>query len=698
MKKPKKHTSTKSLGFKPDVKSSRVTVSSRIANTDKFNQFLHIIDDTPLVKKQISLFCFDNLTSLIDDIKLFQSLYSQFNSNFLNSWELQNIFQEIVSHYHESAKRYLAKANFIVNSNKYYNNSNKPFDLAKLATFINKHSNLKIDDIENRVFHNQDNPNDYNLYLTKIKHYKLDFYIEHTLDNLNHYLNKYQDELNTLNNQIKDNNNIVYYDNLNEKDKQLSILENKIKSYHKLIAQFNEVLQFNLTKPHLYNRLIKLIINKKLRLLSNVKLGLYNTGTHARNFNNGQISIVKDLNNTKYQYFLKVRANNKLSGHTPTSKKTETQQEFEIRLKQYNEDNFIYLPITYNKHRLKYIKKNIEDILSKDNPQILIKSEQLRHNKQSRKIHVIFTYEEVNPLAKVIDESLFNNKDKKVDIKANDKNTLGCDVNMKHNLLADSNGVFYNDILINQSTPTVKTRFIENVEEIVLLHSKPLAIRTEKEIYRYQKLLRINESLIKEYLSSLIKVWKGNDILHIVLEDLNLQNNRSYVTYAGINIKYSRLAKLLRLSSIKEWVASIGEKQGLFTHWVHAAYSSQECSKCHYISNTNRSNQEDFICMNKDCNHRENADTNSARNSKERYINVEIRERLGKDNVYQCHRSHNLYYKRVKLILDDYYENSKKLGHEAKLSNINKAKGRKFGVVTELLPITKEEASSFRAG
>lgn len=182
--------------------------------------------------------------------------------------------------------------------------------------------------------------------------------------------------------------------------------------------------------------------------------------------------------------------------------------------------------------------------------------------------------------------------------------------------------------------------------------------RTEKDKYRYEKLLRISESLIKQYLSRLVRQWKSNDILHLVLEDLNLKGNKSYVKYGGIEIKYSRLAKLLRLSSIKEWINSIASKQGMFTHWVHAAYSSKECSQCHYICNANRSNQEEFEC--KYCGHKENADINSAKNSKERYLNKEIRDRLGNDNVYHCHRSNKIYYKQVKLILDDYYDNSKK--------------------------------------
>ena len=100
------------------------------------------------------------------------------------------------------------------------------------------------------------------------------------------------------------------------------------------------------------------------------------------------------------------------------------------------------------------------------------------------------------------------------------------------------------------------------------------------------------------------------------MEDLNLIGDKSYYEHAGVKIKYSRLARLLRLSQIKLWVSSMAEKQGLFTHLVNPAYTSQECSKCHFISPLNRTKQESFKCTN--CHHEMNADTNSALNIKNR--------------------------------------------------------------------------------
>jgi len=47
-------------------------------------------------------------------------------------------------------------------------------------------------------------------------------------------------------------------------------------------------------------------------------------------------------------------------------------------------------------------------------------------------------------------------------------------------------------------------------------------------------------------------------------------------------------------------------------HAVRAAYTSQSCWACGYVSKANRINQESFHCQ--ACNYRENADINAAKN------------------------------------------------------------------------------------
>jgi transposase len=639
--------------FNDEVKCSRITIDSRICNENKFNQFFELISTVHVFKNRISQHCYHHRFSIISDYSNFLKEYKQFNHEHLNSWEKQTVYQEITGHYFETLSRYLSQARYIVVNKGKKSDSN----LVKLCRYIDKYSKI----------------------ITINNEYVLDFDIELKLQELNEYKIKYQSDLILIN---------------DEKEKLK--LENKIKSYDKLIKQYTQIEIYKEQKPLIYDRIIDLIRNKKVRLINKIKLAEYKTGTHARHLDNAQISIVKDNENGKYQYFLKVRIYSKLNGREP--KLTEkTKNNYPELLKAYENSNFIYLPIVYNKGKLKDINRELETILSSNHPQILIKAEQLRLNKKSRKIHVIFNYEEKSPLATKIEESLFFHKDYSL-IEPKEENTLGLDVNAKNNLLADSNGKFYDAIFKNNSylnrdknvdgkENSIKCIFMENVNEIVKLNSIPVEERTEKEKYRYERLLRTNESLIKAYLTVLIKDWKEQGIEHLVLEDLNLANDKSYsksyYEHAGIKIKYSRLIRLLRLNQIKYWLAQLGEKQGIFVHWVNPAYSSQECNSCHHISDKNRKTQEEFKCTK--CHYELNADTGSAINIKERVVNKTLRKLLSKDNVYLCARSNGLYYKEVKAVIEKFYKEM--IDNNGNKSCNNKPHKESNRVVTELLSV-----------
>ena len=670
MKKDKKHSTNKGLKpslFKPDINASRVTIDSRSCNLAKFNELYEIIDDhTKKLKNTISFYCLNNLTKLVTNYTQFKKNYVLFNNPYLNSWEKQTVFQEVSGHYYETAKRYLSKSTYIIQKQGLLSKNNNitrvKSKLNSLAALIDNNSNLV-------CLHNY-------VLINYVLDYKLDFDVKSKLTLLNNYLTTYKKDL------------------LTAKNDEVIRLKKLIISYNKIIKTYLDIEQFASNKPVIYNRIIKLVTDKKLRLLKRVKLGIYETGTHSRHIDNAQIAIIKDLSNNKYQYFLQIRNHSKLTSVQPRFKETKigklnklkiTKEEveelkalqkikdtndYEIKLAQYKADNFIYLPLIFNQHKLNQIDKKLEDILSKNNPQVLLKSEQLRKGRNSRKIHLIFKYEEVNKLGEIIENNLF--------IEPNDENTLGLDVNLKHNLLADSKGNLYDEIIKKNN----KNNLVNNINEIVLLQSKTILDRTEREKYRYEKLLRANESLIKTYLSGLIKNWKAEGITHLVMEDLNFLDDKSYYEHQNIKIKYSRLARLLRLSQIKLWVSQMAEKQGLFTHLVNPAYTSQECSQCHFISPLNRLNQEIFKCTN--CNHEMNADSNAALCITNRKLNKKLSIKLNDDNVYRCSRPKTICYRNVKNIIDEFY---------------------KSGVVTELLPentisriFIKEEASPFRAG
>ncbi len=151
--------------FKPDVKSSRVTIDSRVCNVDKFNEFFSLIDNTKNYKNTISQYCYDNLLSLVSDYKPFLTHYKFLDNSQLNSWERQTIFQEIAGHYSETTTRYLDKAKFIVSKPK--------SNINNIALFIHNQSNLIVNN----------------------KFYALDFNIDDKLIQLTTYLDKYNLEL-----------------------------------------------------------------------------------------------------------------------------------------------------------------------------------------------------------------------------------------------------------------------------------------------------------------------------------------------------------------------------------------------------------------------------------------------------------------------------------------------------------------------
>jgi len=87
------------------------------------------------------------------------------------------------------------------------------------------------------------------------------------------------------------------------------------------------------------------------------------------------------------------------------------------------------------------------------------------------------------------------------------------------------------------------------------------------------------------------------------------------LSVAGMRFKARAMNAYLYASNLAhipkqiEWGAA---KRGLPVVFVNPAYSSQECSHCHYVSRENRPNQQTFCCV--VCGHQSHADTNASRN------------------------------------------------------------------------------------
>jgi transposase len=120
-------------------------------------------------------------------------------------------------------------------------------------------------------------------------------------------------------------------------------------------------------------------------------------------------------------------------------------------------------------------------------------------------------------------------------------------------------------------------------------------------------------------------------------------------------MKTSRIASLMRLNNIKNYLHSICSKKYIQLSIIPSYYTSQRCSKCGYIYPENRKSQEDFHCLN--CNHEENADSNASQNIKQyKDLNVLSSKLLVQDKSTKWFIPNSLQKKGIKLVLDDYFE------------------------------------------
>ncbi len=76
------------------------------------------------------------------------------------------------------------------------------------------------------------------------------------------------------------------------------------------------------------------------------------------------------------------------------------------------------------------------------------------------------------------------------------------------------------------------------------------------------------------------------------------------------------------LGHIPKQLAWATAKRGMAAHPVKAAYSSQECHRCHYVDRANRRDQSTFICV--VCGYRNHADRNAALNLSSRFGDQEL--------------------------------------------------------------------------
>ena len=156
-------------------------------------------------------------------------------------------------------------------------------------------------------------------------------------------------------------------------------------------------------------------------------------------------------------------------------------------------------------------------------------------------------------------------------------------------------------------------------DEILLKRTKELQTRgkaLKSDSYYNSLQLRIC-SFIKNEIGRILNKLASRGIAVFVVEKLDFRGG-------GLSRRMNRLLARTYRKVIKDKLKRLEETCGITTVEVNAAYTSQECSKCGFVSKGNRKSQSGFRCA--CCGHKINADVNAARNIvKRRSFDVELR-------------------------------------------------------------------------
>ena len=164
-------------------------------------------------------------------------------------------------------------------------------------------------------------------------------------------------------------------------------------------------------------------------------------------------------------------------------------------------------------------------------------------------------------------------------------------------------------------------------DEILLKKTKELQAQGKpfKSDPTYNSLQSKIRSFIKNEIGRILNKLASKGYAVFIVEKLDFRGG-------GLSRRMNRLLARTYRNVIKDKLARLEEKFGITTVEVNAAYTSQECSKCGFVSKGNRKSQSAFHCA--CCGHKINADVNAARNIvKRRSFDVELRAYAREQNV-----------------------------------------------------------------
>ena len=237
-------------------------------------------------------------------------------------------------------------------------------------------------------------------------------------------------------------------------------------------------------------------------------------------------------------------------------------------------------------------------------------------------------------------------------------NTVGIDVNCKHNLfsLSDETTYDYDRKLVND--------FCKLSLEIDKLKEKDKEYKVGKR--KQQKLYTLKSKMIKseqQLIANMCKALQSQGVGHIAMEDLDNGFGKCYVKDKdNEDINYNRKVKFLGLSSLKQEVEHIARKYDIAVSTVQASYTSKMCPVCGCIEDENRPNQETFECV--ECGHKDNADFNAAKNIRNRVLVTVLRESLLKQLDNGTFEPKKLNREKVKEVLLSFRRSLQNVGSE----------------------------------
>ena len=294
------------------------------------------------------------------------------------------------------------------------------------------------------------------------------------------------------------------------------------------------------------------------RMIGGMKLIHFTTGSHRRHPVESKSLVIEDQSNGKYQWW------------------------YQLRLGKGKDAEFVHLPLLFNAQH-----KKPEDLR--------LDAAHVCYVRNGKQFMVGATYEAPPPAFPPTEISA--------------DTSVGIDVNTKNNLMALSTGEVYD---YDRSAVSALMLLVDKITR----NGTPNM--TFRERARWEKLCRVNEWRIKRLIHDMLDTLQAAGITDIMVEDLDMRGDATFLEHHALKIKYSRLLRLLRLSHLKDWIGSQAEKRGMRLHRTDPAYTSQECPECHFVDRGNRPAQETFECLS--CGFTGPADTVAACNTQFRVL------------------------------------------------------------------------------